>query len=75
MRIHYFKNEQAGYKNAMVIWSPTQNGSSFTYSHRFEKESRIMIIKPDQTELGKVNHTTGSKVDITVSELPQIILY
>lgn len=70
-----YNYETTGKKNAMVIWSATQNGSSRKYSTRLSGKKNHKVILPNKTTEGKITFMSGSRVDITVTELPQIILY
>ncbi|MFZ1530097.1 MAG: hypothetical protein WAT19_15195 [Ferruginibacter sp.] len=73
MRIYQYENAEK--KNALVIWSATQDGTSLKYSQPFKNKKDYRVILPNNTAGGKIISGSGSKVDITVTELPQIILY
>ena len=70
-----YEYENADKKNAMIVWSATQNGSSLKYTTRLTGKKNHTVIVPNNTTEGKISNKPGDKVDITVTELPQIILY
>ncbi len=70
-----YEYENAEKKNAMVIWSATQNGSHLKYSTLLAGKKNHTVIVPNNTTEGKISKKPGGRLTITVTELPQIILY
>ena len=73
-RVYRFIHPTVPNQRVYAVWSPTVCGKTFSYNLNLEGASSATLIEMQQGSLvGKTSASTGTSVDITVSERPVFV--